>query len=294
MIMGLLLGVGLGVGLCLIGRALVPRRVPLALALAELERPRWPQERTNVGLDQRLAGRAVASLRGLGVDLGRAACDRRVTGQTVEAHAVEKLTAAIAGFVTPVALATVAIVGGVTVPYGVVLAAAIGFGIAGFSLPDIILRDRARTRRAAFRTALSAYLDLVNVLLAGAAGMETALQAAAEAGDGWAFAEIRRALEQARVLRTSPWDAFDALGIELGVIELQELAASVRLAGEQGAKIKASLASKATALRVQQLARTEAAAHAASERMAIPNVAMFLGFLIFAGYPALISIVGGI
>jgi hypothetical protein len=54
------------------------------------------------------------------------------------------------------------------------------------------------------------------------------------------------------------------------------------------------LGSKAAALRARQLARMEAAAHAASERMALPNVAMFLGFLIFAGFPALISIVGGI
>jgi Flp pilus assembly protein TadB len=156
------------------------------------------------------------------------------------------------------------------------------------------VRDRARARRDAFRTALSAYLDLVNVLLAGAAGTETALAAAAEAGDGWAFAQLRATLERSRALRTSAWDAFDELGAELGVVELQELAASIRLAGEQGAKIKTSLASKAASLRVQQLARTEAAAHAASERMAIPNVVLFLGFLIFAGYPALISIVGGI
>ena len=42
--------------------------------------------------------------------------------------------------------------------------------------------------------ALSSYLDLVDVVLAGGAGIETALEAAAEAGDGWAFAEIRGAL----------------------------------------------------------------------------------------------------
>jgi tight adherence protein C len=182
----------------------------------------------------------------------------------------------------------------VAVPFGLVALTGLCFGAAGFLLPDLLLRDAARVRREAFRSALSAYLDLVNVLLAGAAGTETALAAAADAGDGWAFGEIRAALERARVMRTSPWDAFNALGVELGVDELQELAASVRLAGEQGAKIKASLAAKAASLRAQQLARTEAAAHAASERMAIPNVLMFLGFLIFAGYPALISIVGGV
>src|SRR5204863_9825175 len=130
--------------------------------------------------------------------------------------------------------------------------------------------------------------------LAGAAGTETALAAAADAGDGWAFVEMRRALDRARLLRQSPWDAFADLGTELGVSELQDLAASVRLAGEQGARIQGSLAAKAASLRGQQLARTEAAAHAASERMAVPNVVMFVGFLIFAGYPALISIIGGI
>jgi hypothetical protein len=31
-----------------------------------------------------------------------------------------------------------------------------------------------------------------------------------------------------------------------------------------------------------------------SERMAVPNVLMFLGFLAFAGYPAIVSIVGGV
>jgi Flp pilus assembly protein TadB len=293
-IAGLLLGVGFGLGVYLIGRGLLRRHVPLAVALAELERPRWPRQPMATGREGRGAERAVAALRGLGIDLDRAESDRRVAGLTVERQVLEKLTAAIVGGATPVVLAVLAGAGGLAVPYGLVVVAGLGFGTAGFVLPDMLLRGRARARRDAFRTALSAYLDLVNVLLAGAAGTETALQAAAEAGDGWAFGEIRVALEKARVLRTSPWDAFEELGAQLGVVELQELAASVRLAGEQGAKIKASLASKAASLRAQQLARTEAAAHAASERMAIPNVVMFLGFLVFAGYPALISIVGGV
>ena len=294
MITGLLLGVGLGIGVYLLGRGLLRRNVSLAFALAELERPRWSHEPARPRRHEPMAGRAVRVLRGLGADLDRGECDRRVTGQTAERQAVEKLTAAVMGIATPVALAVLAAAGGLAVPYGIVLVGAVLFGAIGFVLPDILLRDRARARRDAFRTALSAYLDLVNVLLAGAAGTETALQAAAEAGDGWAFAELGLALERARVLRASPWDALDELGVQLGVVELRELAASVRLAGEQGAKIKSSLAAKAASLRAQQFARTEAAAHTASERMAIPNVAMFLGFLIFAGYPALISIVGGI
>jgi tight adherence protein C len=78
------------------------------------------------------------------------------------------------------------------------------------------------------------------------------------------------------------------------VSDLQDLAASMRLAGEQGARIRSSLAAKAASLRGQQLARAEASAQAVSERMAVPNVLMFLGFLAFAGYPAIVSIIGGV
>ncbi|MFM7771926.1 MAG: hypothetical protein ACKO8F_04500, partial [Acidimicrobiaceae bacterium] len=58
----------------------------------------------------------------------------------------------------------------------------------GFFLPDSQIRSKAKMRRQDFLHAFSSYLDLVNVLLAGGAGTETALIAAAEAGDGWSFA----------------------------------------------------------------------------------------------------------
>ena len=75
----------------------------------------------------------------------------------------------------------------------------------GFFLPDSQMRTKAKSRRQDFLHAFSSYLDLVNVLLAGGAGTETALIAAAEAGDGWSFAEIRSALTRARSSRRSPW-----------------------------------------------------------------------------------------
>jgi Flp pilus assembly protein TadB len=294
-IAGLGLGAGAGLGVLLILRALFARQVPLAAALAALEQPR-PAVST-VGDARRApsaAGRAVTLLEAAGVDITRRQIDLRVTDRTIERHAMEKLTVAVVGLATPVFFAALAAGAGVAVPYGLVASAALCFGVGGFFLPDVLLRDAARARRDGMRHALSAYLDLVNVLLAGSAGTETALAAASEAGDGWAFAELRLCLAQARARRQSPWEAFSGLGAELGINELQELAASIRLAGEQGAKIKESLGAKAASLRGQQLARAEAAAHAASERMAVPNVVMFVGFLAFAGYPAMVSIIGGI
>jgi len=298
---GLALGAGVGFGVFMVARALVMRRTPLAVALALLDRPRVARTGSEASAtdadgrwERRIGRRTVTVLEGHGLDLARLQCDLRIIGRSVERHAVDKAAAAIAGVGTPVVMATLVQAGGASTPIGLVAVAALGFGAAGFFLPDALLRDAARSRRAAFGTALSAYLDLVNVLLAGSAGTETALVAAAEAGDGWAFAELRAALVRADATRTSPWDAFAGLGTELGVSELQELAASVRLAGEQGARIRSSLAAKAASLRGQQLAQAEASAQAASERMAVPNVLMFLGFLAFAGYPAIVSIVGGV
>ncbi len=184
------------------------------------------------------------------------------------------------------------IVNGVAVPVGVVVVVALVAACGGFVLPDLLLRDAARHRRRAFSSALSSYLDLVNVVLAGGSGTETALEAAAEAGDGWVFVELRGALSRSRALRRSPWDCLADLGDELGVAELQELAASVRLAGQQGARVRASLAAKAASLRGHQLARIEAAAQSASERMALPTVLLFTGFLLFIGYPAVVEILG--
>jgi tight adherence protein C len=308
MITGLVLGAGIGAGVLLAVRACRPRRPELAAELARLQpggsgrlqpggsgrlKPggRTRLDAAPIPLDQRIGARAIEVLGSAAGTVDRK--DLRVTGRTPERHVAEKLAAATCGLAVPVLVALLVDLSGVAVPIGGALVAGVLCGVAGWLLPDALLRDAARRRRDEFRHALSSFLDLVNVVLAGGAGIETALEAAAEAGDGWAFGELRAVLARARLTRTSPWDAFAQLGDELAVTELSELAASVRLAGEQGARIKASLAAKAASLRGHQLARVEADAQAASERMAVPTVLMFTGFLVFIGYPALAQILGG-
>ena len=74
------------------------------------------------------------------------------------------------------------------------------------------------------------------------------------------------------------------------VTELAELAASVSLAGSHGARIRASLAAKADTLRGHQIAETESAAEAATERMTVPVAVLLFGFLVFIAYPAIAQI----
>ena len=95
-------------------------------------------------------------------------------------------------------------------------------------------------------------------------------------------------------MRRSPWECFTELGERLSVDELSEIAASVQLAGEQGARVKRSLTAKAAALRGQQMARVEAEAQAATERMGVPTVLMFVGFMALLGYPAMQQIVSAL
>jgi Flp pilus assembly protein TadB len=290
----LLLGAGTGAGLLLVTRGLRPRPLPLADVLRALDAPASPGAATvsgrRIDLQRWLAEpieRHAPRLVGAGLRRDLAVLDR-----SVERHVAEKLTTAVALFAIPLVLqlALVAI-GSPLPPLGALGLAALGL-VGGFFVPDLTIRSQATHRRDAFRHALSSYLDLVNVLLAGGAGIETALEAAAEAGDGWAFAEIRRALLRARAARRSPWACFSELGERLGVDELLDLSASVQLAGEQGARVRASLAAKAASLRAHQVARVEADAQSASERMGLPTVLMFVAFLLLLGYPAVQQIAG--
>lgn len=164
----------------------------------------------------------------------------------------------------------------------------------GFVVPDLTLRSAASHMRRDFVHSFSGFLDLVNVLLAGGAGLETALVAAADAGDGPAFEHLRSALSRARTSHRSPWEELHRLGKRLGVDQLVEVAGSLQLAGEHGARVRTSLSARADALRFRQMSEIEAAANSSTERMGLPMVMLFLGFLVLIGYPAITNVIGGL
>ena len=76
--------------------------------------------------------------------------------------------------------------------------------------------------------------------------------------------------------------------------ELVELSATVSLAGTEGARVRDSLAVKAASLRDHALAEAEAEAQSTTEKMALPVVLLFLGFLILIGYPAVDAVVNNL
>jgi Flp pilus assembly protein TadB len=207
-----------------------------------------------------------------------------------QVHLAEQAAAAVLGAVlVPLMSGVLAVAGldvGLAIPgWGCLLLAA-----GGFATPDLVTRAQAAARRADFTHALGAFLDLVVIGLAGGAGVDAALSQAARVGHGWAFDRIRHTLHTAEITRTTPWTALAELGDQLRVPVLREVAGAVGLAGTEGAKVRTSLAAKASALRLRELTAAEAAAVAATEQMSLPVIVMFAGFLVFIGYPAVVNV----
>jgi Flp pilus assembly protein TadB len=220
--------------------------------------------------------------------------DLAVVGKGVDDHLAEKVALSLTGMFLPPLVHLVLVVAGVGLGWQIPLVASVSLAAGGFLLPDVRVRQEAGQRRSTFRHALSAYLNLIRVLLAGGAGVDGALSFAVGVGKGWAFDQLRRALTIAKLTRATPWSALRQLGTELGVQPLTELAASVSLAGTEGARVRASLAAKAAALRTRELTLVEGEAQAATERMSVPVVVLCAGFLIFIGFPAVVNVLGGL
>lgn len=180
------------------------------------------------------------------------------------------------------------------VPITVACTVAVVATCLAWTMPLRQVRVRAETKRSDMDLAVAVFLDLVNVLLAGGAGVETAMLASASAGDGWAFDQIRLALARARSSRCSYWDALSDLGATLRVESLEDVAHSVQLAGEHGARVRQSLAAKAQALRARNLARIEHEAEQRTEHMGLPIVILFIGFILLVGYPAFAGTIAGL
>jgi tight adherence protein C len=296
----LLAGCGLGVGLYLLARGLWPGRPPLAVALAPLRGGAGPQlpgptgGPTEPAWRLRLGSAVAAPFRQSGLDRPSLRADLAVMGRSLEGLLAEKIAAPLVALLLVAVVTQVIGMMGLRLPLIAPLALALMAAAGAFFLPDLALRSEAAKRRRDFRHATGSFLDLVAINLAGGSGVEGALHASVRAGRGWAFARIRDALVWAELAGETPWAALGRLGEQLDVAELRELAASLLLAGNEGAKVRQSITAKAGALRHHQLAEAESEAGSATERMSLPVAMLLLGFLVFLGFPAMMRVVSSL
>jgi tight adherence protein C len=282
----------MGTGVWLIARALAPSPRPLRVLADELVAPRPARaDRVPAG-ELRRRWHAVAARLG-GQPSERLAADLGVLERTPQRHVLDKLGYATVFFalaVVPVALAPAL---GVDLPFVAAAAGVALFTVAGWLYPDLEVRSRAIAARRAWAQALTVYVDIVGISLAGGAGVEDALMAAARAGTGPQFERLDATLRAAQTRRRKLWHALDELGEQADILSLRELAAAVDLAAESGSRIRETLLAKANAMRVRQLTDAEADAQRASETMGIAPALMAIAAVVLIAYPALARFFAG-
>ncbi|MHB8533259.1 MAG: type II secretion system F family protein [Solirubrobacteraceae bacterium] len=296
-----LAGALVGFGLWLLARGVLPPQPSLAAALAALRtippaRPlvtplatQWsPLARLGAPLGRSLARQGGGRALGISDGVRR---DLLVLGRSTEQHVAEKLATALLGLLLPSVVAALATAAGAPLSVGVPLLVGAGLAVAGFLLPDAAAHSEAEGRRLEFREALSVFVDLTSLGLAAGSGPEEAMAEAARVGRGWAFGQLRRALEVTTFSRETSWQALTRLGQELGVADLEEVASSIGLAEERGARVRESLAERAESMRRARLAEAEGRARRASQRMSLPVVLLLVAFIVFLAYPAVERIV---
>jgi tight adherence protein C len=276
---------GIGAGIWLIARGLAPPARPLRALAGELVAPRQALVHTTpTGRVRRWWERVAVRLGGGHSE--RLATDLAVLGRSSARHALDKLGYAVVFCVLALIPAALFPLLDVPVPALSLVVAAVLFAGVGWCYPEVDVRSRARTARRAWARALTVYVDIVGISLAGGSGVEDALMVAADVGTGPQFGELRDTLRAAQTRRRKLWHALDDLGVRIDVLPLRELAASVDLAAESGSRIRETLIAKAAAMRVRQLSEAEADAEKASETMGIAPALMAIAAVVLIGYPA--------
>ena len=293
---GVLLGAALGGALCLLLYALVPPRPQLATAVSRWERQRSRQVEVTTtsvettGRREQLGRWMAAVLAQRGITLGKLRTDLALAGKTLETHLARKAGYALIGLLLPSVFTAVLLAAGITPPLVLPAAGGLLLAVFFFWVPDLSAAQQAEQRRHELRRALSCYLDLVAMSLAGGRGVPEALPTSARIGTGWAFELLQDTLEHAKYVGTSPWAALAELGERTGMGELADLGGALLLVADDGAKVRSSLTARASTQRRRQLAEAEGAAEKADQSIQMAQVVLAVGFVLFLGYPAVVSV----
>lgn len=295
MTLALLLGAAFGAALYFLVLTLAPQRRDLAAAVGRWEagQARVPA-RAGVSTGQQMGEKIAAwvsqecSKRGITFTGVRP--DLELLGISLETHLAKKLLYAVAGFLIPSVTVTVLNLAGFGLPWAAPAVLGLFFAVGLFVLPDATVKAKATQRRDDLRRALSSYLDLVSMAMASGRSVPQALPTAARIGTGDSFGLIARTIANARQRDMTPWAALTELGERTKMQELRDLGGALTLVADDGAKVKSSLAARATTLRRRRLAEAEGAAQKANETMSMCSVLLATTFVLFLGYPAAMTI----
>jgi len=288
-----LAGVTFALGLLVIARGWQPRPEPLATAMARLHSTGVSAKPSAPSWDERLGGLAIRRVGPMAAAVHRARTDLRIVGRSPDEQAGRVLVFGMFGLFLGPWVAAIGWSAGAAPPAFLVGGAGLIGAAVGVVEPWTSVRRQATQLRGDFLLALAAWCDMLAMTLAAGRGIEQAVATATLAGDGPAFAELRGALGGGHVRGVTPWVSLSALGGELGIDDLKELASTITLAGEDGVAVREAVRTKAHTIRERITSDTERSAERDTAEMATPTVAVALGFLVFLSYPGIVALSNG-
>lgn len=283
-----------GLGLALLVARLVPAQPDLADALARLapSRPSWASAAAKPTTKQERVG--VWAMRALppGVWIRTPHRELALLRIPLARFYGEKITFAVLGLVLVPFLALFFDFLGLGLPIAIPVIASAGLAVVMFFLPNFNAIDDARKARLEFQRALGAYIDLVALERNSGSGARQAMEASAAIGDSWVFTRLSEELTRSRWSGLPPWDALHALAEELGLPELEDFADIMRLSGEEGVSVYATLRARSGSMRTAMLNNELAEANAVGERMSIPGSLLGVVFMALLVAPSLLRMFG--
>ncbi len=286
-------GMVLASGLVLVVRALQPAPPALEAALAQLS-----AEPATVSLmpptasarDRRdwLPPRLAAALDG---HLGVCDADLKIIGWSRPQLATRKVTLALAGLLAPTLLSLLLLLVGLGRFAAFPVLVGIAVAAVAWLLPTQEARELARKARVEFRTNLEFFLTLVAGERRSRGSVEQALEEAVEISDSMPFVAMRRAIRRAMLSGQKPWRDLRALGEELDVPELRNLADIAEVAAG-GAAVYNTLLATARTLRHAELSDARTQANEVSERMSRPLALLVFGLTAFVLVPFALRMFG--
>jgi tight adherence protein C len=297
MILVIVAGIGVGAGMLLVLRGLFPAPLTLRAALDALTST--PSSRSLDHVSLSTSGARSLAARMLEVNIAKiprlaemVVPDLAITATPPETFAIKVVGYGVAMALMVPLLAIGAATAHIDVSLAVPVLGVLVLGLGGAALPFIDLHTAAERRRRHFCHSLATYASLVSMAMAGSMGWSSALEAAASVSStDWAMDEIAQALLWSQAYHRPPWEGLDRLAERFALSDLSDLARSMAQAGD-GARIRATLETKAASLRLSETTAAEHDAQAVTQKMLLPGVLLMAGYGVLIFYPALASFTG--
>ena len=227
----------------------------------------------------------------LDAHLGVSDADLTIIGWTRSQLAARKLTLTATGLLAPALFGVVLVLVGLGA-YAV-LPVGLGFAVAavGWMLPSQEAKEAATKARREFRSNLEFFLTLVAGERRARGSVEQALEEAVDVSGSGPFTLMRRAIRRAALAGHKPWSELRALGEQLEVVELRNLADIAEVAAD-GAAVYNTLLASARTLRHAELSDSRTEANQVSERMSRPLALLVFGLTLFVLVPFMLRMFG--